>query len=413
MADKTEIPNAWGEQTQENLLASGRNYLNRVKEAEKAPAGLQKPKGKASYVDGANILLPRPAGAPGILNEIKPPIKIVINCNLSPGDLVMLSAAIRDLHINYPNKFLTALNTSDINLELFENNPYITKFDQASREVFFLNAEYDLVHRSNQGPYHFIHGYRLDFEAKLGVRIKPTDFKGDIHLTKEEKDMPHLLMKYKKIDKPYWIINAGVKRDFTTKLWEVQRFQRLCEAFPEIQFIQIGAGEHVHRHLKSKHKNVLNLLNMTTMRELVRLVYHAAGCISPVSLLMHLAQAVPVNPKYQRLYRPCVVLAGGREPSHWEAYPTHAFLHNCGMLPCCAKGGCWKSRVKPIGDGDEKDFRNLCERPVKVPDNDYGQDMVPKCMDLIPVSRAVEAIEGYLLHWDYSDEDPKKWRTDR
>ena len=34
--------------------------------------------------------------------------------------------------------------------------------------------------------------------------------------------------------------------------------------------------------------------------------------------------------------RPCVVVAGGREPAHWEAYPDHQFIHNNGALRCCA-----------------------------------------------------------------------------
>jgi len=67
---------------------------------------------------------------------------------------------------------------------------------------------------------------------------------------------------------------------------------------------------------------------------------------------MHLAPAI--EPKRGlKARRPCVVIAGGREPPHWEAYPTHAFLHTVGTLACCLTGGCWRSRTRALGDGDE------------------------------------------------------------
>ena len=86
--------------------------------------------------------------------------------------------------------------------------------------------------------------------------------------------------------------------------------------------------------------------------------------------------------------RPCVVVAGGREPPNWEAYPTHQFIHTIGMLPCCAEGGCWRSRSVPLGDGDEKDEpKHLC---VDVVNN------LPRCMHLITPATVVEGIEHYL-----------------
>jgi hypothetical protein len=69
---------------------------------------------------------------------------------------------------------------------------------------------------------------------------------------------------------------------------------------------------------------------------------------------MHLAAAVETRP-IAHPSRPCIVVAGGRESPNWEAYPTHQFLHTVGVLPCCATGGCWRSRTLPLGDGDEND----------------------------------------------------------
>ena len=86
--------------------------------------------------------------------------------------------------------------------------------------------------------------------------------------------------------------------------------------------------------------------------------------------------------------RPCVVVAGGREPPGWEAYPHHQFLHTVGALPCCDNGGCWKSRTVPLGDGDAKDRpENLCSDVV---------GGLPHCMDMITADDVIRRIEMYL-----------------
>jgi hypothetical protein len=101
---------------------------------------------------------------------------------------------------------------------------------------------------------------------------------------------------------------------------------------------------------------------------------------------MHLAAAVGTRPGRPR-NRACVVVAGGREAPHWEAYPHHQFLHTVGALRCCDGGGCWRSRVLPLGDGDEKDDPSrLCVDVVRG---------LPRCMDLIAAADVVRAIERY------------------
>ena len=106
-----------------------------------------------------------------------------------------------------------------------------------------------------------------------------------------------------------------------------------------------------------------------------------------LNLLMHLAAAVEVKEGRPK-NRPCVVVAGGREPPHWEAYPHHQFIHTVGALPCCDDGGCWKSRTVALGDGDEKDRpENLCVDVV---------DGYPRCMDVISSGDVIRRIEMFF-----------------
>jgi hypothetical protein len=86
------------------------------------------------------------------------------------------------------------------------------------------------------------------------------------------------------------------------------------------------------------------------------------------------------------------VVAGGRESPHWEAYPQHQFLHTVGALPCCDQGGCWKSRCQLVGDGDEKDRKNLCEMPVQV----TPELRIPRCMEMLTPQDVIRRIDVYL-----------------
>ena len=296
----------------------------------------------------------------------------------SPGDVVMLTAAVRDLHRCYPRQFLTDVRTSCP--ELWENNPYLTPLKKSAPQVKVLACHYPLIHKANQAPFHFLHGFIEYLNDQLGLQIRPTLFKGDIYLSEAEKALPSQVHEIVGTDLPYWIVVAGGKYDFTIKWWHFRRYQAVIDYFREkTLFVQVGEKGGYHPSLDG----VIDLRGKTSLRQLVRLVYHAQGVLCPVTLLMHLAAAVETKPG-MRKNRPCVVVAGGREPPHWEAYPHHQFIHTVGVLPCCAGGGCWRSRIVPLGDGDEKDEpTHLCVDVV---------EGLPHCMRLITPEEVIRRI---------------------
>ena len=309
----------------------------------------------------------------------------------------MLTAAIRDLHRNNPGRFLTDVDTPC--QQLWENNPNITKLkwhkegnkhvaDEPSLE--FIQAEYGgdyaaSIHKSNGGAWHFIHAMAQDLEKKLGVRIPITALAGDIVLSKEEKGWMSQVEETGE-KRPFWIIVAGGKTDFTCKWWSPAWYQQVVDHFKDkLLFVQCGEMGHNHQPLSG----VLNLVGKTDIRQFVRLVHHSSGILCPVTLAMHLAAAVE-DRRGRMLCRPCVVIAGGREPPQWEFYPFHRFLHTMGSLPCCREKACWKSRCQKIGDGDKKDTEDLCERPVKIDGVNY-----PECMLRIKPDDVIRGIESY------------------
>jgi ADP-heptose:LPS heptosyltransferase len=308
--------------------------------------------------------------------------RLLLKCGLALGDIVMLTAAVRDLHRCYPHRFLTDVQTSCP--EIWENNPYLTPLSETDARVEVIECSYPLIDHSNTTPYHCLHGF-IDFlNSRLGLNIRPTAFKGDIHISRQEKAWHSQVMEVAGREIPFWILLAGGKYDITIKWWQVERYQQVVNHFKgKIQFVQLGDYGNHHPKLQG----VIDFRGETSLRELIRLLYHSQGALCSVTGLMHLAAAVEMKGN-RRKNRPCVVIAGGREPAHWEAYPDHQFIHTNGALACCSEGGCWKDRVVPLRDGDKRDGKgHLCVDVV---------GKLPHCMDLITPPEVIRRIQLYF-----------------
>ena len=203
----------------------------------------------------------------------------------------------------------------------------------------------------------------------------------DIYTSFEERKPSPLLTD---VDK-YWVVDAGYKNDFTLKNWGYHRYCEVVDALKDtVKFVQIGEAnkDHIHKPVPG----AVNLIGRTDIRQLIQIIYNSRGVLTPVSFPMHLAAALPTQDS--RL-RPCIVIAGGREPVTWEQYPGHQFLHTVGMLHCCCRGGCWKSRGKRLGDGTPSDF-SICAYPVMEED-----DAIGKCMTMIEPEHVIKLIKMY------------------
>lgn len=310
------------------------------------------------------------------------PRNIILKSSLSPGDIVTLTAAVRDLHKAHPGKYRTDVRTPCP--DIWEGNPYITPLKESEASV--IQMEYPLINRSNQLPVHFISGYLSFLADKLQRDIPLTAFKGDIHISEKERGWISQIEEIEGKPTRFWIIVSGGKFDYTAKWWDPERLQKVVNHFEgAVKFVQVGESGHNHPAISG----AIDLRGRTSLRQLIRLVYHSDGIICPVTSLMHLAAAVPW--KWGNGLRPCVVIAGGREPAHWEKYPGHTFLDTIGKLDCCATGGCWKARVIPLDDGDKKN-NSLCERPVEVRKGFH----LPACMNRITADNVIEAVASYL-----------------
>ncbi len=288
---------------------------------------------------------------------------------LSPGDALVMSAAIYSLHRNHPGKFLTGVDTPYA--ALWEHNPDIaSEAELAGAEE--VQSHYPAWHEAPLRPVHFLAGYAEFFQHALQVPVPLKTNRPMICLSEEEKQWKP------QVPGKWWLINSGTKRDFTAKAYP--HFQEVVDRLQgRIQFVQVGAINDMHKPLKG----TINLLGKTDLRQLIRLCYHAQGVLTGVSLLMHLSAA---------FCKPSVVVAGARESRSWNVYPGQMYLSNVGSLPCSMKNGepwaCLKSRVIRLGDGSDCD-QSLCEQPM------LTDPPSAKCMTLIHPSTVVDAIESY------------------
>ena len=308
--------------------------------------------------------------------------KVILTSEYPLGDITLMTAAVRDLHRCYPGRFITDVRTPCG--ELWNHNPWLRHLNSEDADVETLPIGYPLINFSNQVPYHAIHGYIDSLNELLGLEVHATEFKGDIHLSPEEIKRRSAVAELLGAELPYWIIVAGGKHDVPIKWWDTARYQEVVDRFRgRIAFVQVGSLQDHHPLLRG----VLDLRGKTTVRQLVHLIHRAQGVLCGVTGAMHLAAAVPMPGKDSPL-RPCVVIAGGREPSHWAAYPNHQFIHTMGALPCCDQGGCWKSHVAA-------DVLNGSRKKEGICTNTVGR--LARCMDMITAADVERRIE---LHFD-------------
>jgi ADP-heptose:LPS heptosyltransferase len=307
--------------------------------------------------------------------------KLVLANIMALGDVIVLSGALRDLHLCYPERFQTGVRTYFP--DLWRHNPYVASVSLDDPEARLVPCTYPAVHECNQRPVHLLDGFIEEINWYLGTAIRPTALRGDLYLSEEEKQAPSRVQELLGEELPFWIVVAGGKFDITAKWWHIRRWQAVVDHFQgKLLFVQIGDLGHYHPPLRG----VVDLRGKTTLRSLMQLIYHARGVICPITAAMHLSAAVEVKPGNPNP-RPCVVVAGGREPTSWFAYPHHHVVHTLGQLPCCATGGCWKTRTVALGDGLEFDLpKNLCVDVV---------NGLPHCMDLIQPEQVISAVEAY------------------
>lgn len=306
----------------------------------------------------------------------------------SPGDIICMTAAVRDLALTYPGRF--EIHVGGACSEVWEGNPHIAGnwAGRLPRRIprYALSYEAALA-RSNQVKLHFLTAFHRSLELYLAVPLHLLKPYGDLHLLPHERASRPLAGRY-------WLLISGGKTSIRAKIWPQVHSQRLVDLLRRrgINIVQVGASFPGHEHHRLR--NIVNLVGQTSLRDVLRLIFHSEGVICPVTFAMHAAAAFE---------KPCVVIAGGREPWWWEAYidsaehhfglecsplrVPHRFLHSQGQLECCRSGGCWKTDVRCGSTFGPHD----CVLPVE----QAGGPAVPRCLASVSPELVEEAVLSY------------------
>ena len=292
--------------------------------------------------------------------------KLILRNTQSPGDLLQLTIAIRDLHHTFAGQYLTDVRTSCP--EIFENNPHITHIDDKDPEAELVAMNYDLIHESGWNGEHFSAGFIKCLSDHLGIPpYKRHSLLPDLHISAQEKGWTNQVAVEFQYPGKFWLIQAGYKSDNPLKDWP--HYQEVVDGLRDrVQFVQIGSkGDANNPHIHHDLKGVYSLVGKTDLRQLIRLAYWAEGSVGPISLHMVLMAA---------FQKPCVVIAGGKEPVRWQLIPNHQYLYMNGAMKCCAYNGCWKSAYKDCTD---------------------RVGTVPRCYALIRAEDVIRAVDKYYL----------------
>jgi len=249
-----------------------------------------------------------------------------------------------------------------------------------------IRMHYPAVHDSNTRGIHFMQGWCEFLGKALGVNVPLLTNKPCLFFKDTAPPIGD-----------YWVVCSGGKRDFTNKLWGHGNYQEVIHRLAgRVKFVQVGGAKPVipwAKETKGSQEDfhapldaTENMIGKTTLRELFDVVRGSRGVLCGVSLLMHVAAA---------LDKPAIVIAGGREPVAWNAYPLQQYLHTVGMLQCPdlqgkQGGACWRYRVRPLNDGMMYD-ENTCVRPA-------GE--IPECMQLIRPAMVAELILNYNRQYE-------------
>lgn len=321
----------------------------------------------------------------------KPPEKLILRCFRAPGDTVAATACARDVRLSFPGTQVALWGRGSEELLTADPDQAALTADMPGVEVIDLDYRAGIAAVQLGAKVTFLEDFHRDLRRKKGWIVPLTDPRPHLVLTEtEEQQRPFPF--------PYWVLVAGGKSDLPTKIWSSPRFQEVVSRTKgQVNWVQVGATKGItveHRHFKLD--GVVDLVGKTNLRQLMQLIRHADGVLTGVSMAMLMAAA---------FWRPCVVVAGGRESYHWQAFhldneawgrlankieTPHRFLHTAGKLPCSKPEGCLAAQVvRPHHDSDfPPGF--LCQRPVE-----EGGVPLPECMKSITVDQVVAAVTSY------------------
>ncbi len=297
------------------------------------------------------------------------PKEILFHNRQRIGDILVFTCAVRDFKKAFPQIRVNVVSTAK---HIWDNNPNIDRSLISTEENIIRIGPGILTNASNRLDWHFVNAYRMSIEEKLCISIPQGPTKPDIWLTEEEYNAPPITKR------PYWIIIIGGEKGWGCKMYPFERWQEFVSKNPNVLFYQLGNKSDDHPRLQGG--NIVDYIGKTEngdtgIRDLFKLFLNAEGSIGLVSFHMHLSAA---------FNKPCIVVAGAREPARFTRYPGHRYLAMDGCLPCAVDTACWYCNIDRCKD-------LVVDKSKKEP----LDRKLPKCVDIIRPEDLTIALSKY------------------
>lgn len=299
------------------------------------------------------------------------PNEITIWQSLSPGDMCPLLVGVQNLKRHRPDLKINLIGPAP---DLLRHHPDLTPV----RGRLIVPA-YDGKTACNKGQ-SFVQAYHESLEKTFG-KFPMVETSPRLYLSPEEDSPPPYL------PKDYCLIVSGSKRDLTVKRWGWWNFQKVVDATPDLNWVQIGHDDGGKWHDHPRLKGTMDMVGRTSLRELMRVIKYARVLVCGVTLMMWIASAFKTR---------SVIITGGREPSFFLNLPNQIYHDTTRELSCGRDGrGCWNSRTQLLHDGFFLDKPwTVCTNQYNFPD---GLDVkTPKCMQLISPDEVVDSVRRQL-----------------
>ena len=161
--------------------------------------------------------------------------KLLLQHNRAPGDIIVMSALVRDIAATQPN-IQISVNTSVG--EIWRHNPHVTTIPKGTPQENLETIKLDYgpaIQRVGNRNQHFLTGFYENFEEQTKIHIPLRYPRPDYHLSAEERNVPL-------VSGRYWVVLSGGKSDFTTKHWIYKRAQQVVNLLKTagVYTVQLG-----------------------------------------------------------------------------------------------------------------------------------------------------------------------------
>ena len=196
------------------------------------------------------------------------------------GDVVVMSAVVRDIELAYPGRY--SIFTTGHFQSLWKNFPNVTPASLPGRGRFIDMSYQHKIDQARAGSKkHFLTSFYEIVEEKLGIKIPMTKASGHLLIT------PGVTSP---VSGKYWVSAPGGKTDLTTKIWLPSRHQKVVDILASKGIRCVQAGGNFAEHVNPILTNVTQALNATRdIEDFFALIAGAEGVICGITSLMHIA----------------------------------------------------------------------------------------------------------------------------